>query len=417
MSRERDILERDLVNAVLLAIVVDRIKADCASMIESGADIEQVNGALPLFITGYSEGGAYALEAGHLMQNNSGYASQLNVQLKKVTPMSGFFDLSGTGLAYLFYNISNSDNPWFSLDPQTSELSKPFLTAYLVLSFAQYAGIPPTDMLASPFYTTNDVCLDTLSDSLQSEFAGDVDHRIDDRRMCAIRAQVPHEGPVDLQLGEGQGLEVAEARGPCAEVVDGHADAQRMQGFEGLPRVDEVLHQRGFNATGVQDITDAAGVPKGSFYNHFESKEALGVEALERYWQGALNSLAELKDETVPPIERLKLYFRRLNELGRKLKYRQGCMVGNLSVEMSDQSPIMRERLAVILATWSRAIGACVKEAQEDGSMRRDLEPTVVAAFMLNSWEGTVMRAKVDRSSVPFDQFEKVVFTSLASGD
>jgi TetR/AcrR family transcriptional regulator, transcriptional repressor for nem operon len=197
--------------------------------------------------------------------------------------------------------------------------------------------------------------------------------------------------------------------------------------IEGMPRPSvkeeivqaalKVLHQRGFNATGVQDITDAAGVPKGSFYNHFESKEALGVEALERYWQGALNSLAELKDETVPPIERLKRYFRRLNELGRKLKYRQGCMVGNLSVEMSDQSPIMRERLAVILATWSRAIGACVKEAQEDGSMRRDLEPTVVAAFMLNSWEGTVMRAKVDRSSVPFDQFEKVVFTSLASGD
>jgi hypothetical protein len=133
----------------------------------------QVNGALPLFITGYSEGGAYALEAGHLMQNNSGYASQLNVQLKKVAPMSGFFDLSGTGLAYLFYNISNSDNPWYSLDPQTSELSKPFLTAYLVLSFAQYAGIPPTDMLASPFYTTNYVCLDTLSDNLSEIYFTD----------------------------------------------------------------------------------------------------------------------------------------------------------------------------------------------------------------------------------------------------
>jgi hypothetical protein len=133
----------------------------------------QVNGALPLFITGYSEGGAYALEAGHLMQNNSGYSSQLNVQLKKVAPMSGFFDLSGTGLAYLFYNITNSDNPWFSLDPQTSELSKPFLTAYLVLSFAQYAGIPPTAMLASPFYTTNYVCLDTLSDNLSEIYFTD----------------------------------------------------------------------------------------------------------------------------------------------------------------------------------------------------------------------------------------------------
>jgi hypothetical protein len=133
----------------------------------------QVTSSLPLFITGYSEGGAYALEAGHLMQNNSGYASQLNVQLKRVAPMSGFFDLSGTGLTYLFYNISASDNPWHSLDWQTSELSKPFLTAYLVLSFAQYAGIPPTDMLNSTFYTTNYVCLDTLSDNLSEIYFTD----------------------------------------------------------------------------------------------------------------------------------------------------------------------------------------------------------------------------------------------------
>ena len=43
------------------------------------------------------------------------------------------------------------------------------------------------------------------------------------------------------------------------------------------------LVEKGFNAVGVQEITDAAGVPKGSFYNHFESKEALGVEIVERY--------------------------------------------------------------------------------------------------------------------------------------
>ena len=139
------------------------VKAARALLTES----YQVNGLLPLYITGYSEGGAYALEAGHLMQNNAGYASQLNVQLKKVAPLSGFFDLSGTGLAYLFYNISDSDNPWHSLDPDTtSEASKPFLTAYLILSFAQYSGISPTSMLANAFYATNDYCLDTLSANL-----------------------------------------------------------------------------------------------------------------------------------------------------------------------------------------------------------------------------------------------------------
>jgi TetR/AcrR family transcriptional regulator, transcriptional repressor for nem operon len=176
----------------------------------------------------------------------------------------------------------------------------------------------------------------------------------------------------------------------------------------------KMLHERGFNATGVQDITDAAGVPKGSFYNHFESKEALGLEALERYWGGALASLETLKDENVPPLVRLKSYFRRLSEVARKVRYRPGCMIGNLSVEMSDQSPVIRERLASMLAKWSRAIEQCVQAAQADGSMRRDLEAKAVAAFLLNSWEGAVMRAKVDRSDAAFEQFEKIVFKSLA---
>jgi TetR/AcrR family transcriptional regulator, transcriptional repressor for nem operon len=177
----------------------------------------------------------------------------------------------------------------------------------------------------------------------------------------------------------------------------------------------KMLHERGFNATGVQDITDAAGVPKGSFYNHFESKEALGLEALERYWDGALASLETLKDENVPPLVRLKSYFRRLSEVARRVRYRPGCMIGNLSVEMSDQSPAIRERLASMLAKWSRAIEQCVKAAQADGSMRRDLEAKAVAAFLLNSWEGAVMRAKVDRSDAAFEQFEKIVFKSLAA--
>jgi len=177
----------------------------------------------------------------------------------------------------------------------------------------------------------------------------------------------------------------------------------------------KVFHQRGFNATGVQDIADAAGVPKGSFYNHFEGKEALGAEALERYWQGVLKSLDMLKDDGVPPVERLQSYFRKLNDLGRKTKYRPGCMVGNLSTEMSDQSPLIRERLAAILAQWTRAIEDCVKQAQNDGSIRRDIKAKAIAAFMLNSWEGAVLRTKVDRSSLPFEQFEQLVFTSLAA--
>lgn len=111
-----------------------------------------INGLLPLYITGYSEGGAYALQAGHMMQDNPRYASDLDVSLRTVVPLSGFFDLSGVGLPYLFDNISASHNNWYSLNPTESALSKPYLSAYLAVSFAHYSGIKPTDILASKFY-------------------------------------------------------------------------------------------------------------------------------------------------------------------------------------------------------------------------------------------------------------------------
>jgi TetR/AcrR family transcriptional regulator, transcriptional repressor for nem operon len=176
----------------------------------------------------------------------------------------------------------------------------------------------------------------------------------------------------------------------------------------------EALHRKGFNGTSVQDITDAAKVPKGSFYNHFESKEELAVAALDYYWQGVLAGLRQLGDAKTPPVARLKKYFHDLGERGRAREYRTGCMIGNMSTEMAGQSDMVRERLAVVLAAWSRAIESCVREAQADGSMRRDLDARTIAAFLLNSWEGAVLRSKVDRDAVSLAAFEEVVLMALA---
>ncbi len=117
------------------------------------ASADKIKDRLPLFITGYSEGGAYALDAAHMMQTNPRYATALKVELKDVVPLSGVFDLTGTMLSYLFYNISSANNPWFSLSPTTSALSKPYLSGDLALSFAYYQNIVPTDIMVDPFYT------------------------------------------------------------------------------------------------------------------------------------------------------------------------------------------------------------------------------------------------------------------------
>lgn len=176
----------------------------------------------------------------------------------------------------------------------------------------------------------------------------------------------------------------------------------------------ETMHRLGFNGCSVQDITQAAGVPKGSFYNHFESKEALGAEIVDLYWQKAASaSLRILSNETLPPLERLNCYFDALAEGLTALNYEQGCLLGNLGAELSDQSRLVRDRLSSLLAGWTRAVECCIRDAQIAGDVRTDLDPAVLAAFLVNAWEGTVLRAKVDRDGRALAQFKTVVFSAL----
>jgi TetR/AcrR family transcriptional regulator, transcriptional repressor for nem operon len=176
----------------------------------------------------------------------------------------------------------------------------------------------------------------------------------------------------------------------------------------------ETVQHRGYNGCGVQDITAAAGVPKGSFYNHFASKEALGAEVLEQYWQrGGFTTLGILRDETLTPAERLRRYFTEIAAKMANRNYSCGCLIGNLSAELADQSTLVCDRLAEVYAGWTAALETCIEEAQRRGEMRRDLDARVLAAFLVNAWEGAMLRSKVEKRGDAFAQFNEVVFTTL----
>ena len=107
---------------------------------------------LPFYITGYSEGAAYALQAGHMMQDNPRYASSMKVKLMNVTPISGAFDLTGAQLPFLFANVQATGSPWFILSPVTTSLGKPFLSADLAVSFSHYSDVAALDIMPPNFY-------------------------------------------------------------------------------------------------------------------------------------------------------------------------------------------------------------------------------------------------------------------------
>ena len=172
----------------------------------------------------------------------------------------------------------------------------------------------------------------------------------------------------------------------------------------------QVLHERGFNATSVQDITEAAGVPKGSFYNHFESKEDLGAEVVLRYLESSNKTQAVLRDLKLSPYARLRKYFEGLVQVAEKKEFRGGCLLGNFGAELAEQSEMIRASVSREFSTWSAMIANVIAESQAEGQISKDLPASTLAAFVLNGWEGALVRARVDKSKAALEQFVKVTF-------
>ena len=174
----------------------------------------------------------------------------------------------------------------------------------------------------------------------------------------------------------------------------------------------KVLQEKGFNGVGVQEITEVAGVPKGSFYNHFESKDALGVEIVERYGVGSTRR-AVLTDKSVRPLERLRTHFAALNDMFIASKFTRGCLLGNFSAELANQSPAVRDSLAQLFTKWTRDLEVAIADAQAEGSITAKARAGDLAAFLLDAYEGTLLRARVERSRAPFDRFMTFAFEQI----
>jgi len=137
----------------------------------------------------------------------------------------------------------------------------------------------------------------------------------------------------------------------------------------------DLVHARGFAASGVKDITDAAGVPKGSFYAYFPSKEAFGAAILEHYWDDIEKRLLPILDADGSAQERITRFFHALADEHEAGDFLLGCLVGNLSLELGGSSEPVRAELVSILDRWGGALAACVRSGQQgSGEIRGDLD-------------------------------------------
>ncbi|MGH3170891.1 MAG: TetR family transcriptional regulator C-terminal domain-containing protein [Trebonia sp.] len=173
----------------------------------------------------------------------------------------------------------------------------------------------------------------------------------------------------------------------------------------------EVFHEQGFYGAGVKEITQAAGVPKGSLYNHFESKEALAVEAIQLY--GSRRRVAELTCPGTPALGRLRSHFEFLRDETLHFGIRRGCLVGNFGAEAADHSEPIRATVAAGFEHWRTAIAEVIGQAQQEGTVRAEADAQLLAGFILSAWEGVLIAARTARSDEQFAEFFKVMFEDL----
>jgi len=176
----------------------------------------------------------------------------------------------------------------------------------------------------------------------------------------------------------------------------------------------ELLHKRGYAGSPVDSIVEAAGVPKGSFFNHFHSKEAFAAEVLDSYflpWTEKSEAVLNRVD-----ISAQKKLLELITIATRKARGSyEGCLVGNMSLELAHQSEPLRLQLAKVLDVWSGSFERVLREGQLDGSLHCALPPDKMARFIVNLFQGAVLRAKVEHSNRATKEFKDIVLTVLGA--
>ncbi len=171
------------------------------------------------------------------------------------------------------------------------------------------------------------------------------------------------------------------------------------------------MQEKGYTNSGLQQVLDAVGVPKGSFYHYFESKEDFALQIIQHYDCNNTEAvLGCLSDRRFSAVQRLRNYCLAGREKIAKGSCTGGCLIGNLSQEMASQSERLRQKLDEVFIRWRDLFADAIAEGQANGEIDKRYTPVELAEVFLSGWEGAVLRAKSMRSTGPLDNFIKLVF-------
>jgi len=179
----------------------------------------------------------------------------------------------------------------------------------------------------------------------------------------------------------------------------------------------QAIAEKSFNSCGLSEILSRAGVPKGSFYHYFGSKEDFGVALIEQASAEYVELLRPIVgDRKRSPLARLRAVF----ELSRGECVANGaarqCLIPRLALETAQLSEPVHAAVKCAYDQWSAILARVIREAQAAGEISRGHEPERLANVLVMLWEGATIRMQIDRSLQPVDDFLSFVFDSLLAG-
>ena len=165
-----------------------------------------------------------------------------------------------------------------------------------------------------------------------------------------------------------------------------------------------IMAARGFTAVGLNEILAEAGVPKGSFYHYFASKEAFGEAMLTAYFKGYLADLDRtLCRPGLTMAQRLMAYLQQWQETQSFFDCQGKCLAVKLAAEVADLSEAMRAALEQGTSGITRRLKRAIETGVAEGSLSVDEDPASVAQSLYQLWLGASLVVKIVRNVQPFD--------------
>jgi TetR/AcrR family transcriptional repressor of nem operon len=203
----------------------------------------------------------------------------------------------------------------------------------------------------------------------------------------------------------------AKPRRPAEGKASTRGDAKATLIWEGTA----LLTERGFQGTGIEEVLKRAGVPRGSFYHYFSSKQEFGEAVIDNYDEFYAKKMQRIfGNRSRSPLERIQDFVED-SMLGiEKYEFKRGCLVGNLGQEVTSLDDSFRVRLEAILRSWEAIFEQCLQDGVDCGELSSKADVTALSRFFWIGWEGAILRAKLTKTLDPLKHFANMFFCTVA---